>query len=72
VGEHVFLKVKAKRSSLILESCLKLAARYCGPFEILEKIRPVASYKGDKGNQMVDAAQAGELMKCILQPSTCT
>jgi hypothetical protein len=38
----VFLKVKAKRSSLRLGSCPKLAARYCGPFEILEKIGPVA------------------------------
>jgi hypothetical protein len=38
----VFLKVKAKRSSLRLGSCSKLAARYCGPFEILENISPVA------------------------------
>jgi hypothetical protein len=38
VGEHVFLKVKAKRSSLRLGIFPKLAARYCGPFEILEKI----------------------------------
>jgi hypothetical protein len=42
VGELVFLKVKAKRSSLILGSCPKLAARYCGTFEILEKIGLVA------------------------------
>jgi hypothetical protein len=42
VGEHVFLKVKARRSSLRLGSCLKLGARYCGPFEILDKIGPVA------------------------------
>jgi hypothetical protein len=42
VGEHVFLKVKEKRSSLRLGSCLKLAARYYGTFEILEKIGPVA------------------------------
>jgi hypothetical protein len=42
VGEHVFLKVKAKRSLLRLGSCPKLAARYCGPFEILEKIGPIA------------------------------
>jgi hypothetical protein len=42
VGEHVFLKVKAKRSSLRLGSCSKLATIYCKPFEILEKIRPVA------------------------------
>jgi hypothetical protein len=40
VGEHVFLKVKVKRSSIRLGSCLKLVARYCGPFEILEKIGP--------------------------------
>jgi hypothetical protein len=41
VGDHVFLKVKANRSSLKLGSCAKLAARFCGPFEILERIGPV-------------------------------
>jgi hypothetical protein len=38
VGDHVFLKVKANRSSLKLGNCSKLVARYCGPFEILERI----------------------------------
>jgi hypothetical protein len=38
VGEHVFLKKKAKRSSLILGSFPKLATRYCGTFKILRKI----------------------------------
>jgi hypothetical protein len=42
VGEHVFLKVKAKRSSLRLGSRPKLAARYCGPFEVLKKIGPIS------------------------------
>ena len=42
VGDHVFLKVKANKSSLKLGSCAKLAARFCGPFEILERIGPVA------------------------------
>jgi hypothetical protein len=42
VGKHVFLKVTAKGSSLRLGSCPKLATRYCGPFEILEKIGLVA------------------------------
>jgi hypothetical protein len=42
VGEHVLLKVKPKKSSLKLGSCTKLAARFCGPFEILDRIRPVA------------------------------
>jgi hypothetical protein len=42
VGDHVFLKVKANRSSLKLGNCSKLAAHYCGLFEILERIGPVA------------------------------
>jgi hypothetical protein len=42
VGDHVFLKVKTNRSSLKLGSCAKLEARFCGPFEILERIGPVA------------------------------
>jgi hypothetical protein len=41
VGDHVFLKVKANRSYLKLGNCSKLAARYYGPFEILERIGPV-------------------------------
>jgi hypothetical protein len=36
-----FLKVKVKISSLRLGCCPKLVARYCGPFEILEKIGPI-------------------------------
>ena len=42
MGDHVFLKVKANISSLKLGNCSKLAARYCGSFEILERIGPVA------------------------------
>jgi hypothetical protein len=42
VGDHVFLKVKSRRSSLELGNCSKLAAHYCGPFEILERIGFVA------------------------------
>jgi hypothetical protein len=42
VGDHVFLKLKANISSLKLGNCSKLAARFCGPFEILERIRPIA------------------------------
>jgi hypothetical protein len=42
VGDHVFLKLKANRSSLKLGSCAKLVARFCGPFEILERIGPVS------------------------------
>jgi hypothetical protein len=42
VGDHVFFKVRANRSSLKLGNCSKLTARYCGPFEILERVGPVA------------------------------
>jgi hypothetical protein len=40
-GEHVLLKVHPKKISLKLGSCTKMAARFCGPFEILDKIGPV-------------------------------
>jgi hypothetical protein len=41
VGDLVFVKVKANKISLKLGNCSKLASRYCGPFEILERIEPV-------------------------------
>jgi hypothetical protein len=42
VGDHVYLKVKARKISLKLGNCAKLAPRFCGPFEILARIGPVA------------------------------
>jgi hypothetical protein len=42
VWEHVLLKVNPKKSYLKLGSCTKLATRFCGPFEILDRIGPVA------------------------------
>ena len=41
MGDHVFLKVKSKRHTLKLGNCSKLAACYCGSFEILERIGPI-------------------------------
>ena len=43
IGNHVYLKVKSKRSSLGLGSCGKLAPRFCAPFEILAKKGPMVS-----------------------------
>ena len=42
VGDHVYLRVKAKKSSLKLGICAKLSPRYCGTFEVLERIEPIA------------------------------
>ena len=42
VGEHVFIKIKPKKSSLKLGSCAKIAPRYCGTFEIFSIVRLVA------------------------------
>jgi hypothetical protein len=42
VGDHVFLKLKAKRISLKFGNYSKLVVRYCVPLEILERIGHVA------------------------------
>ena len=42
VRDHVYLRVKEKKSSLKLGICAKLSPRYCGSFEVLERIEPVA------------------------------
>ena len=38
VGEHVFIKVRPKKSSLRLGGCANLAPQYCEPFQILSRI----------------------------------
>ena len=42
VGDHVYLRVREKKSSLKLGSCAKLSPRYCGSFEVLKRIGPFA------------------------------
>ena len=42
VKDHVYLRVREKKSSLKLGSCAKFSPIYCGPFEVLEIIGPVA------------------------------
>ena len=42
IGDHVYLRVNPRKSSLKLGSCVNLEPRYCGTFEVLDWIRPVA------------------------------
>ena len=41
VGDHVYFRVREKKSSLKLGICAKLSPRYCGPFEVLKRIGPI-------------------------------
>ena len=41
MGDHVYLRIKPKKSTLYSGGCGKLAPRYCGPFEVLERVGPL-------------------------------
>eukprot|EP00253_Pinus_taeda_P011684 PITA_11684 len=42
VGDHVFVRIQPRRSTLQWSGCAKLAPRYFGPFQILARVGPVA------------------------------
>jgi hypothetical protein len=42
MGDHVYLRIKPRRSSLKMGACAKLAPQYCGPFEVLDRVGAVA------------------------------
>ena len=41
VRDHVYLRVRLRKSSLKLGSCAKEEPKYCGLFEVFDGIRPV-------------------------------
>ena len=41
MGDHVYLRIKPKKRTLHTRSCEKLAPRYYGIFEVLERVGPV-------------------------------
>jgi hypothetical protein len=41
-GDHVYLRVRPKNISLKMGACAKLAPQYCGPFEVLDRVGPIA------------------------------
>eukprot|EP00253_Pinus_taeda_P002722 PITA_02722 len=42
VGDHVYVRIQARKSTLQWSGCTKLAPRYCEPFQVLARIGPVA------------------------------
>jgi hypothetical protein len=42
IGDHVYLQVRPRRSSLRMGAFSKMAPQYCGPFEILDRVGNVA------------------------------
>eukprot|EP00253_Pinus_taeda_P002208 PITA_02208 len=42
VGDHVFVRIQPRRSTLQWSECAKLSPRYFGPFQILPRVGPIA------------------------------
>eukprot|EP00253_Pinus_taeda_P009189 PITA_09189 len=42
VGDHVYVRIRGKNSTLQWRGCAKLAPQFCGPFQVLARIGPIA------------------------------
>ena len=70
VVEHVFVKVKPRKSSFKLGSCGKLAPMYCRPFEILEKVGPVEYQLAFQPNRIIHKLFHVSILKKYIHDAT--
>ncbi|GJW43888.1 hypothetical protein Tco_0072687 [Tanacetum coccineum] len=71
VGEHVLLKVSPWKGVVRFGKKGKLAPRFVGPFEITERIGPVASRLRlpKELNSVHDTPHVSNLKKCLADPT---
>nr|GEU79464.1 hypothetical protein [Tanacetum cinerariifolium] len=71
VGDYVLLKVSPSKGVLRFRKKGKLAPRFVGPFEIIEKVGPVAYWLDlpEELNSFHDTFHVSNLKKCLADPT---
>nr|GFA61566.1 putative reverse transcriptase domain-containing protein [Tanacetum cinerariifolium] len=71
VGDYVLLKVSPWKGVVCFEKKEKLAPRFVGPFEIIEKVGPVAYWLDlpKELNDVHDTFHVSNLKKCLADPT---
>eukprot|EP00253_Pinus_taeda_P021075 PITA_21075 len=69
VGDHAYVRIQARKSTLQWNGCAKLAPRYYGPFQILARIGPAAYQRALLSHIRVhNAFHVSVLKKCVYDP----
>jgi hypothetical protein len=66
----VYLKVKTRKSSLDMGNCSKLVPNFCGPFEILARIGPMAYQLALPANMKIHNVFHVSLLKIYIHDPT--